>query len=334
MGLIFVDGFDSYGTSDGSSLDGFDRKWPSASLGTFEIAAGRFSGKAVHFNSTFQRWIQTPVFAVPTITVGCAVRFSAFPSIPNGDGTCAFLSFYDSSANLGINVALTPTGEVAVYLGGSQLAVTTSLALTVNTWHTFELSVVVGNSGSYDLHVDGQNVLSASADTQPGSSALVDVVRIGKNVNSSMLPMVDDLVIDDQAGAFLTDWKINTVFPSADSVVDGTPSTGSDNYAVVDENPANGDTDYVGSTSGDEDRFSFPSVSGTNVVAVVVTAVTRQTDASPFDITLIANQAGAPQAIGSSDYVVKSEVFVSNPDTGLAWEISEVNSAEFGYKVL
>jgi len=217
--------------------------------------------------------------------------------------------------------------------GGSQLAVTTSLALTVSTWHTYELSVVVGNSGSYDLHVDGQSVLSASADTQPGSSAFVDVVRIGKNVNSSMLPMFDDLVIDDQAGAFLTDWKINTVFPSADSVVDGTPSTGSDNYAVVDENPANGDTDYVGSTSGDEDRFSFPSVSGTNVVAVVVTAVTRQTDASPFDITLIANQAGAPQAIGSSDYVAKSEVFETNPDTGLAWEISEVNSAEFGYKV-
>jgi hypothetical protein len=336
MAIIFTEGFDAYGSSNGSALDGYARKWPSASIGTFDIAAGRFGGKAVHFSSSFTRWIQTPAFAIGTITLGASIKFTAFPGM--GDGTQVFLALFDSSANQGISVALTPAGELAVYLGGSQLAVTTGLALAVNTWHTVELGVVVGNSGSYDLHVNGSSVLSASADTQPGSSSLVDVVRIGKNANSSMLPMFDDFYVRDDS-TFMGPTKIVTIFPDGDAAVDCTPSTGSDNHALVDDNPANSDTDYVTGSAGDGDLYDYQGLTDVSqVYAVAVNTVCRQTDASPLDVKLVAKSgsttdASAAQTVGSTSYVQKAAIWENNPDTAAPWTPSEINAAQFGFEI-
>lgn len=155
MALIFMESFDAYGTSNGSALSGILNKWASSSLVTnCEVAAGRIGGKSVLINSSFQRNLDTPTFAVPTITVGFAFRFT---SLGSGGG---FLELYEG-ANLGINVRLTATGELAVYLNNSQLDITSGLGLTANTWLTIELSVTVDNSaGSYDLRVNGITRLS------------------------------------------------------------------------------------------------------------------------------------------------------------------------------
>lgn len=337
MALRFFDGFDAYMQSNGTALAGFSRKWPtSANAGAIVAADGRFGGKAANFFSTFTCWAQTPTFAEPTLGVGLAVKFTQeTDTTANGQ----FLGFYENST-LGINVRRTPTGEMAVYFGSTLLDVTTTLGIALNNWATVELSVTVHNSaGAYELRVGGVTVLSDSGiDTQPASNAWTDVIRIGKPANSVLLCTIDDLWVNDD-GSFLGSWKIQTIFPDGDAGPnDGTPSTGTDNYAVVDETSPNDDTDYVTDAAGDSELFDYQALSNVSTVyAVQVNTIARIDDATPRDIALTAKSgtttdASTPQTVGSS-YDWFAAIWALNPDTAAPWTASEINAGQFGFDI-
>jgi hypothetical protein len=109
----------------------------------------------------------------------------------------------------------------------------------------------------------------------------------------------------------------------------------------VDDNPQNGDTDYVYSpTADDVDTYAVQdmvAVAG-SIRAVQVTAVARKDDALERSLAIVVRSDGADydgdtQALGTS-YVPYFQRYDEDPATAAAWEFAGVNAMEIGAKVV
>lgn len=338
MALIWVEGFDAYGTSNGSTASGPERKWGNLQAAvSMQVGNGRITGKAIVMNNSFATYLDLNSLNHATLTIGMAISFSSANTVTFANG--AFLTLMEST-NTGINVRWNGAGELGVYFNTTQLAVTSGLGLHINQWTFIELQVTVHNSaGAYNLKVNGTSLLSASGiDTQPGSNAWTDTVRFGHSAISNMAESLDDIYVRSDS-TFHGPVKVATIFPTSDSAVDATPSTGGSNFALVDDNPANSDTDYVTANTTDQDIYGYGNISAVaNVFGVMVNTVCRETDATPFSIKQIAKSGGTTalssgQGISSTSYVQRRAIWELNPDTTAAWTESEINAAEFGFEV-
>jgi hypothetical protein len=256
-----------------------------------------------------------------------------------GDSSARIVGFWDGATE-GINVRATSTGAIEVRLGNTLLETSAGGLLVVDQWSTVELSVHVDNStGSYAVQYNGEPLLSDSGiDTQPGSNSYCDGVRVGPNGSTFTSFHFDDLYLRDDL-TFQDTWKIVTIFPDGDGAVDGTPSTGVDLYAMVDDASADDDSTYVTNVASDSDLFDYQSLTDVSTVfAVAVNAVVRETDASHFDIALLAKSgtttdASTPQSVGTTNYTNRFAIWEQNPDTASDWTPSEINSAQFGIEL-
>ena len=338
MAIIFTEGFDAYGTSpSAANLDTYiSRKWPTFSDagGAFALIAGRFSGRG--FNPNQNRWTQTPNFGNLTDLL---VGFAFIPLSQTTDTNHFLVQLYEGS-NVGMNVRLNNSGELEVRKAGTLIATTTGAGISLSNWYTLEFFVHThASTGTWELRLNGVMVLSATgADTVASSNAYYNFARIGAQGATSAHSAYDDFYCADD-NTFLGSFKITTIFPNGDAGPnDGTPSTGSDNYAVVDEAEPNGDTDYITDAAGDVEMFDYESIVASTVYAVAVNTVCRQDDATPRSIILKARSGsttddGATQSIGSITFQHRYDIWEENPDTSAPWTASEINAAQFGFEV-
>ncbi|REK17951.1 MAG: hypothetical protein DWQ37_05365 [Planctomycetota bacterium] len=333
MALKFIEGFDAYGQTDGITPSGLAYKWNPAFTpdSGWTVQPGRVQGKSLRM--TGARYISSQSLGhLSTITVGFAFKRSTI-----GDNG-RIVSLFEGT-NEGINVrAVAGTGEFAVYFGNSLLDTTDGDGVMANEWVYLELNVTVHNStGSYELRLHGQTVLSdTNVDTQPASNAWADIVRLQSVGTASETFYFDDFYVRDDS-TFHGNVKVTTKFPTADSAVECTPSTGGDNYAMTDDNPSDDDSTYVSGGDGDSDVYEFGGFdpgSMTEVYGVMVNTICRETDVSPFNIKQLANSGeSAADAIGSTSYVHRGAVFPTNPDTTDPWTPAEIAASTFGFGI-
>jgi hypothetical protein len=141
---------------------------------------------------------------------------------------------------------------------------------------------------------------------------------------------------------FLGDCRIDTILPSGDGTyTDGTPSTGTAHYAVVDENPPN-TSDYISMDVVDQrDSYTYPDLpplSASTVHAVQINPFWLKDDAGTRSAATFAlngggNTTGATVALTTSA-LFSPQIYETDPDTGTAWTQATVNSAEFGTRVI
>jgi hypothetical protein len=110
---------------------------------------------------------------------------------------------------------------------------------------------------------------------------------------------------------------------------------------MVNDTTPDGDATYNSSgTFGQRDTYRYPSIN--NLVTGEIKAVALYLSARKSDdisnrnlsTTLRINSIdydGDTQAISSS-YVYKKQIYPKNPDTGLPWTISQVNTLDAGVK--
>lgn len=123
--------------------------------------------------------------------------------------------------------------------------------------------------------------------------------------------------------------------PTWNNTLGGTTSDSS----VVWTNVGLGEDTYISSsTIGDIDRYTFPSLTGSAVKAVCMTMRARKDDVSTRSIRG-ATKSGVVLGDSGADLVVLSNYqylqgfLTTDPNTGVAWTMTGVNSAEFGVKV-
>lgn len=344
MALLWIEGFEGIGSTDGAAPAPsgiLARKYAYMAYpdSYMLLRAGRVAGYSLECTAGWPD-IRTPALTTnATMVVGFGYYFTA-------SFTNVIISLYDG-VQRGMNVRMVSGGELAVYRDATLLATTSGLGLLLNTWYWIEFKVVCNDTtGSYELRVGEVNKLSASGvDTKAGTNAYHTTFQmVGAQTG---ICRFDDIYILDGSGSinndFLGNQKVVGLFPNGDvgGYTDFTLSTGTDHYAVVDENPINDNTDYAESaTTGHKDLYDYPVLTGTGSVisGVQINTMVRETDANTFSLkTLIKSGAtedeGSAEVIGSTSYKNLKRISETDPATAAAWTVSGINAAQFGIKV-
>ncbi len=333
MSQLFSTGFDLFGTSQESQI------WTGLGSGTrgYGISASRWAtGQGFSLIDVVNKiWGSNEA----TLIVGFAYLPGSVTAL--GD----ILRLRDSTTTQ-VSVAVTATGQVAIYRGGSggtQLAASSAGFLNTSTWHYFELKVLFNNSGTYELRVDGSGsaLLSGSADTTQTANNYANDIQL---VSGSPASFFDDLYLINTSGPpnndFLGDTRIEGRVPTGvGNYAQFTPSAGA-NWQNVDDIPPNGDTDYNSSaTVNQKDSFAHQTLSTlTGTVRWVTHCVDgRKDDAGTRKVAPLF-RISSTDYVGSDDtlstsYQFFTQTYETSPATSSAWTVSEVNAAEVGYKL-
>jgi hypothetical protein len=348
MALLWVEGFDRFGTStDYKPQPDYvvSRKYiTSFEVERMLIKTGKMGGYALSMWADAGGWLK-PAYGLTTndtVVLGFAFRFGNGTAY-NGyiaqlfDGTTQGVSIRQASAN-GTELSVTPST-------GTAYATTSTLGLQKDTWYYIELKVKChATEGTFDLHVDGTSVLSGSGlNTKIGSHLYHDRFRLAGFYNA---PIFDDLYFLDSSGSvnndFLGQMRVETIGVSADGdSTQFTPSSG-DNYAAIDDAVADDDTSYVETPESNyKDLYAYNPLVGisTGIAGVVVNTVCKQSDAASFSLKTLCKSgatedADAGQPIQSFTYLNKRRILETDPDTDGAWTPSSVANAQFGFQLV
>jgi len=215
-------------------------------------------------------------------------------------------------------------------------------------WHWIEIYARRSDTQDYvELWIDDS--LEVSVDRGSGTDSdfqipFTWVILYGHT--SDML--YDDLIVWNDEGSEFTGKQgpmmVHTDRPNGDGAQsDWTPRTGSDHAALVGDDlkpfAPSSVSELTTDTDGAIDLFTFPSLDPSDVSAVKAVEVSGAVSSSSGPIAEVAGVA----SVGGSTYAGNatptdlglgrwSSIFITNPDTGSAWDLSEVDNAEFGIK--
>lgn len=195
--------------------------------------------------------------------------------------------------------------------------------------------------GKVKAWLDGELTVDWTGNT--GSDSYF-MIAAGPQANHQIFRYDDIYLTNDVGPAPYNDRlgpiSIVGIAPTSDVSTDFTPSTGSDNYALVDEIPHNGDTDYIESdTPGDTDVYGFGDLPDSNVdvLAVKMKAVARKVGDNPIAYSVISvqdsDESESDDAFLGPAYVSQDVIFTTPPGGEGSWTPTSVNSSNFGVRV-
>jgi hypothetical protein len=122
-------------------------------------------------------------------------------------------------------------------------------------------------------------------------------------------------------------------------VVGSGTNPGAANWMAVSETPNDDNNSYVtDATPGDIDRYTYPSISGSQVFFANVCIRAEKDDSGTRTIRAAVKSGGTSADNGTdfaltlNSYVNFQGIFEKDPNTSVAWTVSGVNAAEFGCK--
>ncbi|HUU82757.1 MAG TPA: hypothetical protein VM243_04555 [Phycisphaerae bacterium] len=234
-------------------------------------------------------------------------------------------------------------GDFGDNVGYALLGATPSALFVANEPVHVAVEVLLGATTG-EIHVYRNGVLFyqlLNVNTN-GSGLTPTITNFLLGSKTTAVIYADDVIV---SSASVGDRRVDSHFPTADGDhQDGTPSTGSDHYAVVDEAPEpNDDTDYVTlATADDRESYGCEAFknSGATIDAVMVVLDAKKTDAGTATLAASVRTPGSPgadfdgTAVGvSTTYGRQKEVYQWDPASGspaAAWDEAGFNAAEFG----
>jgi hypothetical protein len=241
-----------------------------------------------------------------------------------------------------IELEVSGSGWVAKFYRGATEVEATSRVMNVDQWYYLEFKATVHpSSGSYELRIDGETLLSGSGNTADQGTAGADEVALQ---GSGWMDHIYILDGDGDMNSFLGPQVVEGVFPNADGDVTdfSLGGSGTAHYDRVNEEPQPDDTDYTYSdNAGDEDLFEFENLDKTgdeiNGVALVLAVLLAAADSRTFKGRYrTPGGDGYSFALDTIDWDSLREVLQikdENPDTGLPWYKDDVDDGQFGVEL-
>lgn len=293
------------------------------------VKTGTYS-LGVKSNTTAERWARVPV---PVITSQLYVSTYVW------NNTIGYVS-------LG---AILDSGEVVelrkyatgltwdLYIDGS-LVQAGSISVPNEQFQQVQVYFNIDNSGGVASKIDGVDDIDYSGDTQPGTGSTITHVRQLQDgvINHSGQSYWDDFSFG--LGDWGGDVRFDALLPNGDNSVQWTPSTGADNYALVDERPPS-TADYVSAGSpGLEDLYDLADWSGTAKTPQFVTAwaYAKKDVAGDIQLQLFVDSngeesAGSPLDLSTAD-AYYYHLAATDPDTDGAWSDSAIDALKIGVR--
>ena len=329
--LLFFDGFE-YASAD------IPLKWDSGnSTNTSYARTGTRNG--------YGAWTKTVSPGDANVIFGCA-----YYSIQAGQ-VGALRVLYNGSAQLAVTIRADGSIDVRQeYSGGTLIGSTAAGVWPTSGWNYLEVKILLHQTaGTVVVKVNGGTVISEIAgdkDTCYRADTLWNQIEVSSGGGSTG---IDDLYLCDGTGSvnnnFLGQVRAVPLFPQTDAVdagsnADFTCSGGTDHGALVDDDPSDGDTSYVYSSTVDHvDTWSYPALGLTGTIkGVQLGLIAKKTDSETRAIRAVArpastNRVDATDQYLSTSYARKSVIWETNPEDSEAWEVADIDGAEFGVKV-
>ena len=352
MAILGMDGFDHYptdatgtGTGYGAiklvenySIEGDFSNFRIQDTGT-RHGAGKYLD-FIYSNAAIRINVQGQI--TDTIFISCAFKPSTSVTSNND-----IIYIYDDT-NLNIHVKLRGlAGALGFYNSSTVLLGSASTqTMTDGQWYWMEIKIKIHDTlGTVQLQMDGVDWINETGlDTRhntPTTPAIGNFrLEGGDNIDTAW----DDLVWQDDDGAFLGDSAISTFMPGA-AVASSSWTIGGDTPAAtrhesVDDIPQDGDTTYVYSTTnGHQDLYNIGTIANDVVIpAVGIHYVARKDDTGARRVQSRtyadagADLQGGPERALNLSYQEFTDVFETTDGT-TAWTKTLLDDAQFGVKV-
>jgi len=333
-----------------TAIEGFDvltttlvaAKYPLGAQFSPTMAAGRFgSGQSYKPDSGNQNGEWSPTIApaaAATFAFGLAILLPSGTIAGAGTGT-RIVGFLDSGGNTQARITVAADGTVRAVSGVSTVMASSAAGVfTPDVFHFLECEFVLSDTvGVFKIWVDGVLVVNVTTgDTKGASATTVFRLQITPSGMGAGNIQLDDYYQTD--GARLGESRVVTLMPTSDTAdKDWGRSAGSDNYALVDERPSDGDTTYVtSSTVGDLDLYGMEDLSFTpaSIYAVQSSIIARKDDAADRAVRCNIKSGGTTAngtALGlAAGYQQRVTIHATDPNTAAAWTASGVNALQAG----
>lgn len=330
----FDDMGDTYTTSSSAQLMGW-------TVGTLNIVSGRVAGGCFQIgnNQSVSR----------TFASGSQRYFGFAWKEQVGTTACTLAQFYQGANR---QVILTYQGDGTFRFfngagtGNTVLGTSDFRAIGSDEWHFVEVNITIHDSaGAITMWLDGEQVFDDNSldTTGAGTDALDRIILSGPSA-SFQSAYYDDFVSGTGSGN-LGDVRVIGQLPDDDgdsSDFTGSDSDSVDNYQLVDDSNPDGDSTYVHSgTDGHTDLYTYPALpvgSGAVVYAVGVRPIARKDDAGDRYLARAIKSGSTTdvdtESVLSTSYSAKLGIWDQDPDTSSAWDVSGVDSAQYGQRIV
>lgn len=227
---------------------------------------------------------------------------------------------------------------------------TTSGAPNNATWTVVEVyfKCVNASDGRVIIKFDGVTVLDWTGNTNPSAYAAPSWMAFDSGKQAGIIVVVDDLAVNDTAGSVNNSWAgdgtIALILPNANgdsSQWVGSDGNSTDNYLLVDDNPANDATDYVSTTlSSQKDLYNLASMpalaAGGTIITVQPFFIGLRMDAGVVTALQPGIKSGTTESWGTAQNLTtayaayRGTIHETDPNTGAAWTEAAVNALQAG----
>lgn len=361
MALLFMDSFDHYTRAD------IQRKWDvgAGTLGThfdlFQDLTAPGGGNCLRMpantggTTPFLSWSK-PGGTASTVIAGCWFYLEGM--FANGGPKVFAVGDYGAQGQTGAThaaVQITNNGFMQFCRGdqgGTVLATATS-PLKIGTWYHIEMKVKVDSSvGTYEVRVNGSstNGLGIPAATgqntrNGGTNAYVNGISL-INYQNQQITRIKGVYLLDTSGTTANDFigpcRVTVLRPGGSGAHSDFTGIGGTNYGAVDEMFMDQEVSYsVASAASSVDTFlvdDIPSATTATVVALQHVIGLKQEPGAARTVAGVSRISSTDYA-GTTKNTPTSYRFITDPmsvspATSAAWTVAEVNSAQFGYKVV
>jgi hypothetical protein len=325
MALLKYEHFDLYGTDIPALLaNGYTIAGDFGAL----VTPGR-TGPRCYQPNIFIGGPQFLVYTLPgsgrsTLGAGVAMRVPSF--IGDNDGAAGVYVYYSGGS---IRILVGDGNKINIYQDTTLLASSATGLFVPDSWFYIEVKLVAGTgNASVAVRLNGSTTAAVTASNLTFGN--LTQVRLGR-INYVNLGMeFDDLVVWDTTGTANTDWMgdcaVVIAAPDADTAVDDwIPSSGSDLFAMVDEE-APDDADYISApdvNDAEELDHIDPTLPAGSVAAIAAQVRAFKTDAGASSIEFGVDSNGTDSvsaeialATGAASY---SYILDLDPSGNVSW---------------
>jgi hypothetical protein len=344
MGIVHAISFDDM-TDNGAgyALYNFTEL---TTYGNVPRAAGRYGGYAFSAGTTgtIDRSLELPAFSE---SLEWNIGFDFYYASGTETDPRGFFDLLDHNSARMCRLALAADGSLKWYRGnGATLIGTTSTLLSAATWYFIEMQFRLNDTTGYiQLKIDDVlDINVTGTDTLEAGVGLPSYFLLGSfgSATGHREKRIDNLLIRDDL-TWMGPLKAEPLTLTADTAdKDFLRSTGSDNYALIDETVVS-ETDYIYSgTPGDLDLYTLSNLSDIpEDIAFVQTMTIAEMTTVGTRVIRSKIKSGSSTADGDEFGVTDSadpspifQRFTTDPATGVAWTKSGIDGMTAGVEVV
>jgi hypothetical protein len=288
-------------------------------------------------------------FASGMFNANMVIRATQMTGLTPPNAICPFVIFTSGTTYM-LGLRLNNNGSLSLIrmtgtYAGTVLFTTAAGVIVVNTFHYLQVGGEIHDTaGTFEIQVDGVQVMNQSGfDSRNGTPTTVDTIQFGDHYGISWsgqqyIIQVSELTCRDTkvipAQRRVASRKVIGDTTDKDFVA----SSGTDNFAMLDEATVSA-ADYVqGSNVGDLDLYSIEDLgSNPNVIdAVQLVAFAQKTDAAARAVALVADVLAVQAQTADltlAGSIGKHEGTMETKPGGGAWTAADIGNLKIGPKV-